>query len=85
VRDKFKYGLIYAIKLDPTNISELSYSRSMGIKSFRSIRKDEIVGAFKVPRTFEHTVLADKKRFNAISDNKVLSLIRRSEAAQQVN
>lgn len=77
VRNNYEHGLIYAIRLNPKNISNVEYKRGgMGIKCFRAVNKCEIVDIFEIPATYEHESQEDLQRRRARLMDGIVSTIR---------
>ena len=52
--DEYKYGLVYAIKLNKENLEGVSYHNAMGIKCLMRLPSDSIIGKVVIPRDFEY-------------------------------
>lgn len=67
IRASFCYGVIYAIRLDVTNLADINFHTFMGIKSFRSIQESEIETKYNLPAHFKYRPFyEDEKRNEAI-------------------
>lgn len=76
LRNSYEHGLIYAIRLNPQNISNVKCKGGMGVKCFRAVNNCEIVGTFEIPDTYKYLAQEDSQRISTRMITGIVSTIR---------
>lgn len=73
---EYRYGLVYAVKLDKNNIEGITYDRAMGVQ-FKQVANSSIIGKVVIPENFESKMLghpwSDKIQWKRITKGSKLS------------
>ena len=55
LKEKYLYGLVYAIRFDEKDFIDLRYNSFMGVKCFKSINPKQVACVVKLPREFTYS------------------------------
>jgi len=79
------YGVVYAFRLQPSDLPQLTYSTSMGIIASSGLTPDRCLAKLLVPRDWEHLPMTDRRRLERQSEEGLITSIRQRDAAQRVD
>lgn len=50
--ERHPHGVVYAVRFQPADLDEMSYHNSMGVKCFKTVPSDRIVGKTRIPSEY---------------------------------
>lgn len=70
--ERFNHGVVYAVRLEPSDLPDVEYHHPMGLKLFTALDPDRLIAKVHVPPDWKHFPRSDDRRLNRLTEHGVI-------------